>query len=165
LYQIEHMQQKGEDPLLIRALELELEMIKEKCLSLFAFLYDAEKVRRAKHGFAAGNKEAFANALELIGITIPPEFSALFTLVYENSTVKDKCSHLRNMVHPPHLQDDTMLKNILFDVGFRYDNWTKSCALYSLREKPHSLQKEFIRPFTTSDNEVLKETATYILAL
>jgi ATP:ADP antiporter, AAA family len=165
LYQIDHLQQQGEDPLLIRALELELDMIKEKCLGLFSFLYDSEKIRRARHGIATGSKEAFANALELIGMTIPPEFAAIFTLVYENSPVRDKCLHLQTKVHPPHLHDDALIKNILFDVGFSYDNWTKSCALYSLRNRKTGIQKEFIRPFTASDNEVLKETANYILAL
>ncbi len=165
LYEIDYLQQHNGDALLIRALELEMDMIRAKCLGLFSFIYDEEKIRRARHGLESGSKEAFANALELIGMTVPPEFANIFSLIYERSSVKDKCLHLHSKIETPKIKEGALVTNILYDIGFHYDNWTKSCALYSLRESGESRNREIILPFASNENPLVKETAEYILSL
>ena len=71
--------------MVIRALQLELINIRDKCLFLFSFLYDREKIRKAKIGFDLNKKESIANAYELIDMVVPKEYSVPFMLIFEQS--------------------------------------------------------------------------------
>jgi AAA family ATP:ADP antiporter len=164
LYQIDFLEQQKHQEILLKALQLELQELRNKCLNLFAFHYDAEKVRRAKIGFEMKGKEANANALELIQVTVPNEYSAVFTLIYENAPVRDKCLELHKSIAPPYLTEEILVKNILFDVGYFYSDWTKACALYNMKGKKMMVHPEFLKPFLHASNKILSETAEYILA-
>jgi HEAT repeat protein len=164
LYQVNFLEQKKYDDILLKALQLELQELRSKCINLFSFLYDAEKLRRAKIGFEIKSKEANANALELVQVTVPNEYSAVFTLIYENAPAREKCIELHKSVAEPHLTEEILIKNILFDVGYFYNDWTKSCALYVMRGKKLIVNPEFLKPFLHTSNKILKETAEYILA-
>jgi hypothetical protein len=164
LYQINFLQQQQYDKILLNALQLELHELRSKCMNLFAYCYDAEKIRRAKVGFEIKNKEANANALELVQVTVPNEYSSVFTLIYENAPVKDKCLELHKSIAPPYLSEEILIKNILFDVGYFYNDWTKACALYAMRGKKLMVNPEFLKPFLHISNKIVKETAEYILA-
>jgi len=164
LYQINFLQQQQYDEILLNALQLELKELQNKCMTLFGFCYDAEKIRRAKIGFEIKNKEANANALELVQVTVPNEYSAVFTLIYENAPVKDKCLELRKNIAEPHLTQEILIKDILFDVGYFYNDWTKACVLYTIKGKKLMINPEFLKPFLHTSNKILKETAEYILA-
>jgi len=164
LYQVNFLEQHKYNPVLLKALQLELQELRNKCVNLFAFCYDPEKMRRAKIGFEIKNREANANALELVQVTVPNEYSGIFTLIYENASVKDKCLELHKSVAEPHLTEDILIKNILFDVGYFYNDWTKACALYMMKGKKLMVNREFLKPFLYTSNKILKETAEYILA-
>lgn|GEM_PF-549146 len=162
LYSINFLDQVR-NTILIKALYLELDDLRNKCLDIFAFIYDAEKMRRAKIGFATKSKDAQANALELVQLTVPKEFGGMFTNIFEKTSIKDKITELRKIVPEPHITEDILIKNILFDVGYTFNNWTKSCALYSMKDDRVIINAEFIKPFLHAQNAVLKETAEYIL--
>jgi ATP/ADP translocase len=154
----------GKDAVLQKALELELVTIRNNCLDLFYFLYDQGKIAKAKTGFDINTKESIANALELIQVAVAPEFSSLFMLIFEKSLLRDKALELIKITREPHLTNEIILKDILFDVGYHYNHWTKACMLYSLKDKKTGIDREFIRPFTFSDNPVLKNTAEFIIS-
>jgi ATP:ADP antiporter, AAA family len=165
VFSLEYLNRSAEkDPVLQKALELELVTIRNNCLDLFYFLYDQGKISKAKTGFDINTKESIANALELILVAVVPEFASLFILIFEKSVLHDKVLELKKITREPHVNDEILLKDILFDVGYHYNNWTKACMLYSLKNKRVSIDREFIRPFTFSDNAVLKNTAEFIIS-
>lgn len=150
--------------LVAKALELELLGIRNKCLWLFSFLYDTGKIKKAQAGFELNTKESIANAIELIQVSVPKEFAIPFCTMFENGTIKDKCLQLRKTIHDSSVNDASLVKNILFDVDYTFNNWTKACVLYSLRNQTDILEVEFIEPFRRSENKVLKDTAEYIIS-
>jgi hypothetical protein len=154
----------GKDQLIGNALNLELVNLRNKCLDLFSFLYDRENIRKAKAGFELGTKDSIANALELVQLSVSREFANLFIDIFENSLLRDKISVLRKVVPEPALSHDILAKNILFDVRYQYNNWTKACVLYSLKEQKGTIHPELIRSFTFSEDRVLKNTAEYIIS-
>ena len=165
LFQINFAQQhNGNHKVLTQALELELAAIRNKCLWLFSFMYDAKKINKAQAGFKFNSKESVANAIELIQVSVPREFSAPFSITFENSTVPEKCTQLTGTMSNPNFNETMFVKNILFDVNHYFNSWTKSCVLYGLRNETELLNIEFIEPFCKSENKVLKDTAEFILA-
>ena len=153
------------NPVISSALELELKIIRNKCLYWFSTLYNLNTINKVKIGFYLNTRESIANALELVQITVRKDFADLFALVYENSPISDKCSQLELSYRFNHLSDTVLAKNILFDVNYSYTNWTKACVLYGVKDQSHILNKEFIKPFTQSKSEVLKNTAEFILSI
>jgi hypothetical protein len=162
LYSI-HFLEQHHNATLEKAFYIELDELRNKCLDIFALLYDAEKMRRAKIGFTTKNKDAQANALELVQVTVPKEFGGIFTQIFEKAPVKDKTVELRRSILEPHITEDMLIKNILFDVGYTFNDWTKSCALYLMKDRGLMINAEFIKPFVHAQNAVLKETAEFIL--
>ncbi|MDQ3550044.1 MAG: MFS transporter [Bacteroidota bacterium] len=163
LFKIQFARQHKTHQIVSRALELELLGIRNKCLWLFSFLYDSDKIKRAQIGFTLNTKESVANALELISVTVPKEFADSFSIIYEIATIDDKCMQLKKSIRPPLLSDAALVKNILFDVDYVFNNWTKSCVLYSLAENKIDVNFEFIEPFRSSENKVLKNTADFLV--
>jgi ATP:ADP antiporter, AAA family len=163
LFKIQFASQHYSNKIVYQALELELLEIRKKCLLLFLFLFDSEKIKRAQIGFDLNTKESVANALELINVTVPKEFAVPFSIIYENASIDDKCMQLRNFVPPPLLTNTAFVKNILFDVNYIFNNWTKSCVLYSLADNKLDVNIQFIEPFRNSENKVLKNTADFLV--
>jgi hypothetical protein len=164
-FSLDYLNRSAEkNPVLQKALELELVKLQNNCLDLFSFIYDEGKIAKAKTGFDINTKESVANALELIQMSAAPEFAALFVLIFERSQLHDKVQELRKITREPGLTYEILLKNILFDVGYYYSNWTKACMLYSLKGRKINMNPEFIRPFTFSEHPVLKNTAEFIIS-
>jgi hypothetical protein len=157
-------EQHPREELVISALQTELNDIKENCLDLFSLLYDEGKIRRAKAGFEINTRESVANALELVLVSVPRNFGLPFIQVFENSDIRDKYIELQKTSQGAALSKDAIIKNILFDVNYTYNSWTKSCVLYILKEKNLPFGKEFIHPFTFADSFLLRETAQMIIA-
>jgi hypothetical protein len=147
-----------------KALELELQSIKNKCLWLFSFLYDTETIKKAQAGFQANTRESVANALELVQLAVPKHLGQLFCTLFEIASTNEKCMQLQRTIRAPHLNDATLVKNILFDIDYNFNNWTKACVLYSLQDKEQLIRKEYIEPFLHSENELLKDTAAFIFS-
>lgn len=165
LFKINFAQMRPHDHKLVSAaLELELAGIRNKCLLLFSLLYDKETIQKAQAGFKLNSKESIANAIELIQVSVPKEFATSFCVIFEKGTVTEKCNQLRKTVHNSTVSESSLVKNILFDVDYIYNSWTKTCTLYSLRSQPDILEVEFIEPFRRSENKVLKDTAEYIIS-
>lgn len=146
------------------ALALELNIIRNKCLYWFSTLYDKDTILKIKTALTLNTKESNANALELVQMEVHKDFANLFALIFENSSVEDKCLQLEINYKYRIISEDTLIKNILFDVNYCYSNWSKACILYTIKGKKHFLNYEFIKPFTQSKSELLKNTAEYLLS-
>ncbi len=162
LFKIKFTQQTN--VIVSKALVLELNIIRDKCLYWFSTFIDKDTIQKIKTGLMLNTKDTNANALELIQMEINNEVTALFALIYENSSVEDKCLQLEINYKYRIISEDTLVKNTLFDVNYCYSNWLKACVLYTIKGKNNLLSNEFIKPFTESKSELIKNTAAYLMA-
>jgi hypothetical protein len=147
--------------LVTRALHLELSAIKTRCLWLFSFLYDADKIRRAKTGFDAGTKDSMANAFELIEMTVPKEFSIPFISLFERCE-PSVSGQLKKNFREPMLSIQSLIRKVLIEEPLKFSDWTKATLLYSFRNEKESLLPDAISPYVKSESPILKEIAGYI---
>ncbi|MBS1598643.1 MAG: MFS transporter [Bacteroidetes bacterium] len=149
--------------LLIRALELELMNIRDKCLFIFSFLYDREKIRKSKIGFELNTKESNANAFELIDMVVPKEFSVPFMLIFEQGDPSYKSMQVNKFFKTAPVTASSLINDILKDENYQYNEWTKACCLYGLKSQGDRLDITLVEPYSKSDNPILKETAIAVL--
>lgn len=148
--------------MVIHALQLELDAIKDKCLWLFSFLYDSEKIRKARTGFELNTRESVANAFELIDMEVHKKYSAPFIALFENTDPVDKSHQLQKFFKLPSMTVSTAIKNMLVYQADLYNDWTKACCLYAFRNEPGLLDMEMIKPYLSSEHPIIKETAWFI---
>ncbi|HTQ65340.1 MAG TPA: MFS transporter [Puia sp.] len=149
--------------LLIQAMELELQEIRDKCLFLFSFLYDADKIRRAKMGFELNAKESSANAYELIAVTVEKEYANLFTLIFEPEDLSNKCIHLAKYFKETFFSVDSLVEDILRDEMKKYNDWTKSVCFYIFKDQKRLMKEYLVMPYLSNEDPILKETAELVL--
>ncbi|MGZ5191733.1 MAG: hypothetical protein ACXWCZ_12025, partial [Flavisolibacter sp.] len=149
--------------LLIRALELELSTLRDNCIYLFSFLYDNEKIRRAKSGFELNTSESIANAFELIERIIPREYATVFTAIFEDTDLQIKSIQLKNFNKHPATSIDYLIKDILVDQPAHFNDWTKSCILYTFKDEKGLLNEQVIQTYIKSEDPIIKEIAEKIL--
>ena len=103
LFMIQALSDKKTCKVLADALHIELNDIRDSLLLLFSFVYNKDKMMKAKSAFMLNKKESVANALEVIEIEVPKEISLKFTKIFEPSSVEDKCNSLnvyfKNTLH------------------------------------------------------------------
>ncbi len=145
--------------LVSKALELELLMIKDRCICLFSFLYDTDKIRKAKDGIDLNTRESIANSFELIDMTVPKEFSVPFILIFENVDFIHKKSGLHKFRHEPVLHVRQIVQSILKDEERKFNDWTKACVLYSFRYEKNHIDEEIIYNYLGSESRMLTELA------
>lgn len=148
--------------LLNRALEIELDNLKEKCLYIFSFMYDKTKIRKAMAGFELGTKESTANAFELIEVSVHKEFAILFCIIHEPTDLIFKTSSLIKYQPELPLVESDVLTLIMEDPEHNYNDWTKACLLYSLKNKPSIITEKLFSHYMGSSNKLLSETSNHI---
>jgi len=131
LFSINELEKQHGDKELIGALYLEMNKIRDSVMLLFSFVFDKEKMTKARNGFAINKKENIANALEIIEIEIPMDISLWFIRIFEPGKTMDKCmqltAHFNETLTYPSIIDD-----VLNEKNYNYHRWTKATALYSL---------------------------------
>jgi AAA family ATP:ADP antiporter len=148
--------------LINRALELELGRLREKCLCLFSFLYDEEKIKKIKSGFELNTKESLANTFELVEMTIPKEFSSIFTIVFEKNDYAFTARQLRKFYKESGNSISAVANNVLADPTGTYHDWTKACVLYTGKNQPLLLKTETVAPYLQSENMLIREIAELV---
>ena len=137
--------------------------IRNISLDLFSILYDTKTIEKIRTGFKETTKDSIANSLELLELSCPKKITSIFSALFENISINDKCIQLNELEPQKKMDELSLIKSILFDVDYNYSYWTKSCVLYSNKERIKDISKEHIKPFVNASNEVLKETAEHIL--
>jgi hypothetical protein len=148
--------------LISRALELESGRIKEKCLWLFSFLYDEEKIKKVKNGFELNTRESLANAFELIEMTVPREFSSVFTIVFEKNDYAFMAARLKKYYQEHGLSISAVAESVLADKSRSYNDWTKACVLYTGKKEPGLLKNAAVTPYLDSENMLIREIAELV---
>lgn len=160
-----HMQQAVRSistaALLADAMELELKEIREALLLLFSFVYDTEKINRARIGFQIGKKESIANALELIEVSVPKDIASTFIKIYESSEAQERVLQVK----PANAIDwtyETILDEIMNDSKWHYHRWTKAAALHSLIFYKGFKKSQWLHSALESSDLLLNQTARKI---
>lgn len=145
------------------ALQLELEEIKKTLLVLFSFVFDKEKMIKARNGFLQNKKESVANALEILEISLPKEISARFVAIYEQGNVSDRVKTLGSHFSFTYTLEE-ILNDVINDKSYIFHRWTKAAALYSLKHADVKNKHQWLDTAAMSDDILIKETAEKILA-
>jgi ATP:ADP antiporter, AAA family len=164
-----HMQ-KGLHPkqeknfVLNNSLQIELNEIREILLCLFSFLYDREKINKVKSALEFRKKEAQANAMELLDMTVKKDFAHPFSSIYEQGDIANRCDALKNIFPKDVFKtfEDIVIK-ILTEGNFSFNTWTKACSLYSSKKNAYKIDQDMIHKYLESENLLLKETARYAI--
>jgi ATP:ADP antiporter, AAA family len=163
IFQIKYLRNKTEIySLVIRALDIELANLKEKCLYIFSFMYDKNKIRKAIAGFDLNTKESTANAFELIEMTVDKEIAMTFCIIHEPTDLIYKVNSLKKNIQEKVLNETDVITSILQDQTYTYNDWTKACMLYSLQKKPSLISENLYSPFQISKSLLLSETSNFI---
>ncbi|HUX84934.1 MAG TPA: hypothetical protein VMV20_06845, partial [Chitinophagaceae bacterium] len=162
IFRLSFLQQESKQyQILFDAMQLEVGSLRDQLLSLFSFLYDNEKIHRIRSGFLLGTKESIANALELVVMEVPREYSAPFVDLFEPGSLKEKSERLRKHYRAHTITLDHLVREILEAGNRTFTDWTKSCLLYRL-DQPRQYQK-LVLPYLEADDPILRETARFII--
>ena len=162
LFMIHEAEKTSTAKILVDALHLELNEIRDSLLLLFSFVYNKEKMMKAKNTFNLKKKESIANALEIIEIEVPKEISLNFIKIFEPGNVNDKCTALRGLFKEE-LTYEKIVETILNNKGHHYHRWTKAAALHSIIFYGGDKKQLWLEEAAKENDILLKETAQKIL--
>jgi ATP:ADP antiporter, AAA family len=148
--------------LLIRSLDLELMNLRDTLLYIFALLYDKEKIKDVRTAFKSGKKEAMANAMEIIEMTVRKDMAFHFNLIFETADIEHKAYALRKLYPSSFF---TTIENILVSIlgtdDFKYNYWTKACSIYTSKKQHHVINSNLISRYAEAEHPMLSELARY----
>lgn len=156
--QISFLSVKSNTKILVDALALELVEIRQTLLQLFSFIYNREKITKAKIAFQSGRKESIANAIEIIEIEVPKEFSVPFISLFENMNDMQKNETLQDEFMYQKKFADTICA-ILNNHFFHYHRWTKTAAIYSCKSITDKQVLTLINHEKNNTDNLIRETA------
>ncbi len=158
------MPQKTKYELLHNSLRLELDNLRDTLLYFFALLYDRDKIKDVRTAFASSKKEAIANAMEIVEMTVKKEFAYHFNLIFESSDIDYKTYALKKLYPLSFfINIENVLSTILDTQEFDYNFWTKACSIYTSKKQHHPLKTELIDKYVQADHPLLSEMARYAL--
>jgi AAA family ATP:ADP antiporter len=147
------------------SLNYELHEIREILLCIFGCLYDREQINKARNGMNAKQKDSFANALEIIELTVKKDIGRNFNTLYETADVIQRCNALRALfTEKEYGPVEEILGRILAEKPIHYYSWTKACSMYIAKKYLHPLDSNLYKKYIQSENRLLKETALFATA-
>jgi hypothetical protein len=163
LYQIHWLQQNHNNSPLENALELELAQTQTRLLWLFSFVYDTDKIMRARNGFQVNKKESIANAQEIIDLTVPKEIGYKFNILFEQAPVIERMTLLKEHVQYALVSIDDLAKDILETEEFHYNHWTRAVVMHTMSTKAVVNCRQALLTYKSSTEMLLQETSTNAL--
>jgi len=163
IFIIQALENIPDTKILVDALELELNEIRDSLLLLFSFVYDKEKMLKAKSAFNVKKREGIANALEVIEIEVPKEISLKFNKLFEPGSVADKCNSMQ-LYFRENLNYEKIIEDILKSPHHHYHRWTKAAAIHSINYYRGAEKKRWLERAKNENDILLYETAGSILA-
>lgn len=156
--------QKNRYAVLRGSLQLELINLRDSLLYFFAVLYDRNKIKDVRAAFESSKKEAIANAMEILEMSIKKEFAYHFCLIFEIADVDYKMYSLKKL-YPSSFFDniENILNAILSKNEFNYNVWTKACSIYTSKKQDHPLNSNLLHQYIKAEHPLLSETAKYAL--
>jgi ATP/ADP translocase len=151
--------------LLHNAIHIELTEIRELLLCLFGCMYERESIQKSRNALLANKKETIANAMEIIEVTVKKDLSKYFCLLFEESTIEERCNALRTVYRESEFNEiSSIMQRILSEKPILYQDWTKACSLYVSRKYSIPIDTMYYDKFLRADNILLQETAKFAIA-
>ncbi|MBK7147712.1 MAG: HEAT repeat domain-containing protein [Bacteroidetes bacterium] len=160
-FMIEESAKHSTAKILVDALHLELNHLRDSLLQMFAFLYDRDKMMRAKSAFQMKRSDSIANALEVIEIEVPKEISLLFIRLFESGDVAEKCRVLERN-HKLGMTFEKVMDEIFAGQAYHFHRWTKATALHALIFYKGADRKKWLDVAATETDVMLQETVQKI---
>ena len=136
------------------SLHQEMQEIREILLCLFGCLYDSEKINQVKNGLNAKHKDSFANAMEIIELTVKKDIGRNFNILFETLGIEQRCIALRALFTEKQFsQIEHILVRILSEKPIHYYNWTKAFSLYISKKYLHPLDNGLYKKYIHSEND------------
>ncbi len=146
-----------------QALHIELVAYRNTLLNLFSFMYPTDKITRVRSAFQLNKKDGTANALEIIDVTLSKELAQKFIAIYDTAAANYKIMEVKKAFGIINYSLDDLFCELLKVDSIKYNNWTKSCAIYEIKGHDLITYKAMIKELTTSANAMVKQTAEYAL--
>jgi len=162
LFMIKELQQVATAKVLADALYIELDEIRDSLLLLFSFVYDRDKMMRAKNAFHIKNKESIANALEILEIEVPKEVASKFIIIYEPGDITDKCNALKANFKEE-MKYERIIEEILHNTNHHFHRWTKAAALHSVIFYKGNKRQKWLEHAHAETDTLLNEAAHLII--
>ena len=142
--------------LLFNAVQIEFQEIREILLSLFACIYDREKIRKARNGFYTHHRESLANAMEIIELTVRKEIARYFNTLFENTSIEHRCEALHFLyTETEYRKTDQVLGRILSEKPILYHDWTKACSMYVSKKYLVTVDVTLMNKYLNAENPLL----------
>ena len=146
------------------SLELELVNLRDTLLYIFALIYDREQIKDVRMAFISGSKEAMANSMEIIEMTVKKESAFYFNIIFEPGDIEEKTYALRKLYPFSFFQNvENILNAILRQEDFTYDNWTTACSLYTSKKQHHTIDNYLISRYIEAEHPLLSEVARFAI--
>ena len=162
LFMIQALEQNQTARVLVDALYIEMDEIRDSLLLLFSFVYNKDKMMRAKSAFQQKNKESIANALEILEIEVQKDMSLKFIKAFEPGEIHEKCAALSGYFKET-LAYENIVSDILNDTHHHYHRWTKAAALHSVIFYKGTHKGNWLTKAAADGDILLSETAQAIL--
>lgn len=162
LFMVRSLQHIPTAKVLTDALHIELNEIRDSLLLLFSFIYNKDKMMKAKSAFQMKNKDSIANALEILEIEVHKDMSLKFIKAFEPGDVEEKCVALSTYFKET-MSYETIISEILNDTHHHYHRWTKAAALHSVIFYTGNEKRNWLTKAATEKDILLHETAQAIL--
>jgi len=150
--------------LIVDALNLELEILRDTLLSLFAIVYNRNKINKARVAFATGAKASIINAMELIDITVKKDIAHKFNTLFEPGNTLERIHDIEKL-YPKQSYKNTeeILSHVIKNENGIYNKWTISTSLYLAKKQGIHLDVSQIKILSQSDNKLISETSNFYL--
>jgi len=141
------------------ALEEELLSNNNLLFDLLSLLYEPQSVYHIRENLDLGTSESVSFSLELLDLIIPEELKPKLFPLLEDISREEKIKQLQDFYPVAKMDSDELLLSIINRDYNKLNNWTKACALMSLRllkmqEIPDDLVAQLFNP-----DSLLREVA------
>jgi hypothetical protein len=152
--------------LIVDALNLELEIIRETILSVFAIIYNRNKINKARVAFATGSKASIINAMELIDITVKKDIAHKFNTLFEPGNTLERIHDIEKLYSKQSFKNtEEILSHVIKNEKGIYNKWTISTSIYLAKKQGIRLDVSQIKTLSESDNKLINETSKYYLSI
>ena len=151
--------------LLRKALYDQLHRIRERCVYLLSFLYDAQTILQAQNTLHHGSDEKRAYALETLDVLFSQEIKNMVLPLFEYTAPERQLSALQALFPQTRKSLEQQLQNIIMVSGENVTPWMRGCALYTLSSLDLPVEQivNLVHQALAAKEPFIKETALWIL--
>lgn len=145
------------------ALDSELKENYDDIYLLLSLMYDPIMILTARDNIENGSSEGVGYALELLDLYVADDLKPILFPLFENITLVEKVKRLQDF-YPLEKQDALTLLNTIVARDINYINrWTKSCAIYNLRDFENVRANNDLLAHLFNKDKLIFETAGLVI--